>query len=176
VGVHTIGKVLLVDDEISVVRQLERAFKGLKCAVFTAGNQKEALLAIEQKPDLSVVDIRLGSENGLDLVLELKNHHPHVVIVLSGSISLNDRFRAGRAGADFLLEKPCSASEILERAETGNSLSPDDPLEISLTEAVDSRIDRALADSNGNISEAARRLKIRRWTLQKKLRKRVGRI
>ena len=175
-GERSIESVLIVDDDPGVTGALKRVLCSMRLEVFTAANRQEALLAVERKPDLSVVDVYLADEDGLDLIVELKRSHRHCVVVLGGRISAEDRFRAGRAGADILLEKPCSASEILHRARTGEALPHGSSHEVTLAAAVEYRIDRALADSKGNISEASRRLQISRWALQKRLRKRQGKV
>jgi len=67
-------RVLVVDDEKNIRRTLAVCLEGLGCAVSEAGTAAAALEALARAPhDLAFLDLRLGSENGLDLL------HPLVV-------------------------------------------------------------------------------------------------
>jgi len=74
-----------------------------------------------------------------------------------------------RLGAINYLTKPADADEI-EAALQGKRPPPMDDVP-SLDRRNGSNLNRILADCSGNISEAARRLKMHRRTLQRKLQK-----
>ena len=75
-----------------------------------------------------------------------------------------------RAGADIVVFKPITFSEIKARIQGGNLNEPCDEVP-TLARAEWEHISRVLADCNGNVSEAARRLGIYRSSLQRRLRK-----
>ena len=91
------------------------------------------------------------------------------MVVLTGYGTIGTAVEAIRLGAINYLNKPADADEI-EAALQGKRPPPmaDVP---SLDRQEWEYLNRILADCNGNISEAARRLKMHRRTLQRKLQK-----
>jgi len=162
--------ILVVDDDEQVLRLWKRTARGHN--VFTATDAATARqLANAEGPDLAIVDLRLGGASGVDLIRELKRDLPDLVVVLySGYLSVATAVAAVRAGADLVVFKPVTFHEILQRLET----TSDEPgLEDTptLARAEWEHITRVLADCNGNVSMAARRLGIYRSSLQRRLRK-----
>jgi DNA-binding NarL/FixJ family response regulator len=80
-----------------------------------AAHAREVLAAIEQtRPDLLLLDLRLGDGDGLDLLLQLKNLFPRLpVLVLSQSDEDLYAERAIRAGARGYLMKEEATEEVL---------------------------------------------------------------
>jgi two-component system response regulator RegA len=161
----------VVDDDPSILASLGRIF-GRHRTTFTASDPTSAMdLARREQPDLAIVDLRLGTSSGVDLVRELKATRPEITIALiSGYLSIDLTVHAVHAGADFVISKPVSAREIITRVERGIP-APDLGETPTLSEATSQHIARVLSDCNGNISEAARRLGICRSSLQRRLRK-----
>jgi two-component system response regulator RegA len=142
--------------------------------VFTATTTQEAAaVARREKPDLIVVDLRVGSSSGLDVVRELRAEMPSSLFALvSGYLTTDVTVAAVRAGADVVLTKPVTAVEIVRRLEDDSLEEEDDEdLTPTLAQAEAEHIARVMADCNGNISEAARRLGIYRSSLQRRLRR-----
>src|SRR4051812_14953569 len=110
----SIHRVLVVDDDESLLRSWRRRI-GRPHSVFTATEPASALaLARAHGPDLAIVDMRLGSSSGLDVVREIRRDHPNILIVLgSGYLSVATAVAAVRAGADHVVFKPFTFSEIL---------------------------------------------------------------
>ena len=167
--------ILLVDDEDLFRDRLRRAFANRGFSVFEAADYHEAMARIEEQlPDMAVVDLRMPGKSGLEVVRDAKKIHPGIVIVvLTGYGSIATATEAIRLGADSYLPKPADVDDIL-RAFSGaaelEALGSDDDFETpSLARAEWEHINRVLADCNGNISEAAKRLGLHRRTLQRKL-------
>jgi len=117
------------------------------------------------------VDLRLGNASGIDLIRELKRDLPDLMVVLcSGYLSVAAAVAAVRAGADIVVFKPITFREILQRIEESTE-EPDLEDTPTLARAEWEHIMRVLADCNGNVSMAARRLGIYRSSLQRRLRK-----
>ena len=71
-----------------------------------------------ERPDLAIVDLRLGNASGIDLIRELKRDLPDLMVVLcSGYLSVAAAVAAVRAGADIVVFKPITFREILQRIE-----------------------------------------------------------
>jgi two-component system, response regulator RegA len=164
---------LFVDDDPTQLTMWSRV-AGRDRRVLTATDAATALsLARDEAPDLAVVDMRLGEASGIDLVAELRRTLTTAKIVLcSGYLSVETAIAAVRAGADDVLFKPCTIGEILQRLDddTG-SHEPELDRPPTLARIEWEHIARVLADCDGNISAAARRLGIYRSTLQRKLRR-----
>ncbi len=168
---------LLVDDDAVFRTRLARAFRDRGWDVRVASNYDEALtLAREDSPEYALVDLRMPGRSGLEVVRDLNAHDASTrIIVLTGYGSIATAVEAMRLGAASYLTKPADADDILAaftRATlpplTTTSIEYDAP---SLARAEWEHIHRVLADSAGNVSEAARRLGLHRRSLQRKLQK-----
>jgi two-component system response regulator RegA len=163
--------VLVVDDDERVLVTYDR-YRARGRNVLTASNSDAACeVARNAKPDLAVVDLQLGKECGIDLIRKLKELSPStIVVMLSGYASVESTVQAMRAGAEDVLIKPVSLTEIMRRLE--HEGDPLDAIETpTLERAQWEHVQRVLADCDGNITHAARRLGVERSTLQRWLRK-----
>lgn len=169
-------RILVVDDDRVLRESLGRAFAKRGFDSHGASCFDEAVAAVaEHRPELAVIDLRMQGPNGLDLVRHLAEHHSDIkTVVLTGYGSIATALEAVRLGAVNYLPKPADIQEIL--AAFDPSASPDASEQSlpapSLARAEWEHINRVLADCDGNISEAARRLGLHRRSLQRKLQKR----
>ena len=114
-------RVLLIDDHRSILWGLERLIESGKPAmevVGTATNCAEALKLIDTAaPDLILLDIGLGNENGVDEIPNLLARSHAKILVLTGlrDESLHDK--AVLAGASGVIEKEAPAETILAAIE-----------------------------------------------------------
>jgi two-component system response regulator RegA len=164
-------RILIVDDDESFRLALRNAFLRRGYEVFLAGSPADAAQTLGQMVlDYAVVDLRMPGGSGLDLVQALRAlPHPPSVVVLTGYGTIGTAVEAVRLGAINYLNKPADADEIEaalqgKRPPEGNDIPSLDRQEWEY-------LNRILADCSGNISEAARRLKMHRRTLQRKLQK-----
>jgi two-component system response regulator RegA len=173
--------VLLVDDDEVFRSRLARAFRDRGWEVREAGDLGDALAAAEEEtPEYVVVDLRLPGGSGLEAVRRLKAlDATTAIVVLTGYGSIATGLDALRLGAAHYLTKPADVDEVIAgfgRAGGGATDAdvslPDPTLDTpSLARVEWEHINRVLADSSGNISEAARRLGLHRRSLQRKLAK-----
>jgi two-component system nitrate/nitrite response regulator NarL len=114
-------RVLIIDDHRSILWGLERLIESGKPAmqvVGTATSCAEALKVIDEAaPDLILLDIGLGDENGVDEIPNLMARSHAKILVLTGirDESLHDK--AVLAGASGVVEKEASAETILAAIE-----------------------------------------------------------
>jgi DNA-binding response OmpR family regulator len=81
-----------------------------------AGRREMTLLMAEERFNLIVLDLRLGSEDGLDLLLELRSRSDIPVIIITGHRRDEiDRVVGLELGADDYLTKPFGLRELLAR-------------------------------------------------------------
>jgi two-component system response regulator RegA len=164
--------VLVVDDDESLCRALERDFRRLGWRVSAETTFAGARACLREGSfDLVVVDVQLGQDSGLDLIASAIARAPSIgVVVASAYASIPLAVDAVHLGAINVVAKPITADSILsalDRPKRAHELSLP-----SLDRHEWEHLQRALHDSRGNISEAARRLSISRRTLQRKLQKR----
>ncbi len=170
------GTLLIVDDDAPFRAALAAAFTRRAWSVSTASSPAEALaLATVVRFTHAVLDLRMPGGSGLDLLRELTTLHPGIsVVLLTGYGSIPTAIEAIKRGAVNYLTKPAEPAEIeaaFGESEPAEAPVPDDNAVPSLDRAQWEHLQRVLADCNGNISEAARRLNMHRRSLQRKLQK-----
>ena len=168
-------RLLIVDDDETHRTRLARALSRRGYPVVVAADGDEALgLARSYPLGFCCVDLRMPKRSGLEVVRELKALQPQaVVVVLTGYGSIATAVEAIRMGATHYLTKPADANDLLAafaRASQASS-TPIEHEVPSLARAEWEHINRVLADCGGNISQAARLLRIQRKSLQRKLAK-----
>lgn len=169
--------ILLVDDDDVFRERLARALRDRGYNVTEAGDlHGVADAARDAQPDYALVDLRLPSGSGLDVVRILKRVTPQaVIVVLTGYGSIATALDAIALGAAHYLSKPAGVDEILAaftRQSSPAAVAPRPAIPVpSLARVEWEHINRVLADVDGNVSEAARRLGIHRRSLQRKLSK-----
>jgi CheY-like chemotaxis protein len=111
------GSVAVVDDEVDVIRTYELLFKSRKIHLsFTALDGPEAIEKfknIDPRPSVVIIDYRLPSINGLDVVKAILGMEPKTkIIFISGDEG--SRQAALDAGATMFMKKPTPIKEITE--------------------------------------------------------------
>jgi two-component system, response regulator RegA len=166
---------LLVNDDVVYCRVLGDALRKHDYEVYIAHDLTTALrLARQQQPEFAVVDLRIGNESGLELVKHLAGMDENTrIVILIGYASIATAVEAIKLGAVHYLTKPANADEIvdaLQRAEGDISVAlSGQPLSVRRLEW--EHLQKVLLEHNGNISAAARALKMHRRTLQRKIAK-----
>ncbi len=166
---------LLVDDEEVFCKVLAKALAQRGFEVTCARDCGQATrAATEIRPDDAVVDLRIGTESGLTLIPTLKNINPDMrILVLTGYASIATAVEAIKLGATHYLSKPVDADDIVAHLNK-QAGDPDTPVahqRMSVDRMEWEYIQKTLAEHDGNISAAARALKMHRRTLQRKLAK-----
>jgi DNA-binding NtrC family response regulator len=114
-------RLLIVDDEVSLLRPLARYFTKLEWQVTTAREAEEAEALVELREfDLVILDIQLSrfGRGGMDLLEQIRASHPQLpVIVLSGFVD-EASSEARRRGASAVLRKPCLLPDLAQTAFT----------------------------------------------------------
>ena len=167
---------LLVDDDEIYCEVLGSALTRRNYAVSIAHNLSTALqLARDTEPEYAVVDLRIGTESGLELVKQLAALDENTrIIMLTGYASVATAVESIKLGAVHYLTKPATADEVvaaLHREEGDATVEPSgQPLSVKRLEW--EHVQKVLNEHDGNISAAARALNMHRRTLQRKLAKR----
>lgn len=116
--------VLVVDDENGILVTLAAILKGHGFTVFTARSGEEAVdVAYNVAPDWVVSDVIMGTLNGVEAAIRIRELCPDTQIMLfSGNALTNDLMaEAHSRGHHFdILAKPVDPSELIQRL-TGDS-------------------------------------------------------
>ena len=110
------ARILVVDDEIEIVRALRRSLMAHGYEVFTAGSGEEALEAIiRYRPDLMLLDLGLPGISGLEVCKRVRAQSNLPIIILSVKDAERDKVQALDLGADDYVPKPFGVDEVLAR-------------------------------------------------------------
>jgi two-component system KDP operon response regulator KdpE len=110
------ARILVVDDEIEILRALQRSLVAHGYEVFTASNGEDALLSIAQyRPDLMLLDLGLPGMSGLEVCKQVREQSNMPIIVLSIKDAERDKVLALDLGADDYVSKPFGMNEVLAR-------------------------------------------------------------
>jgi two-component system response regulator PhoP len=110
-------RVLVVEDETQLRRQLTERLAGEGWQVNASGDGKEGLyLASEYVFDAAIVDLGLPGLSGLDIIRRLRASGNTVpILVLTARARWQDKVEGLEAGADDYLAKPFQMEELLAR-------------------------------------------------------------
>ncbi len=110
------SRILVVDDELSMLEILEMMLEEEGYDVTTADSGKRACSLLKtHKYDLVLCDIRLGDINGIDVLRVAKKYYPDcVVIMISAYASAENAVEAMNEGAYDYLPKPFDTEELKE--------------------------------------------------------------
>jgi two-component system response regulator GlrR len=113
------ARLLIVDDDVNLLEILSIRLSSNDYRIETATDAEEALeIFTRQQIDLSIIDLQLARENGLDLMDKLHEIGPHIpVIILTAYGSIESTVEAMKRGAFNYLTKPFDPRELLFQIE-----------------------------------------------------------
>jgi DNA-binding response OmpR family regulator len=109
--------ILLVEDSPQLVAFLQRMLSEEGYDVREARDGETGLSsALENEPDLVILDVGLPKRNGFEVVRELRRQGIHApTLMLSARAEVADRVHGLESGADDYLTKPFEADELVAR-------------------------------------------------------------
>ena len=109
--------VLVVDDEPVLAEMVSMALRYEGWNITTAADGASAISAARgTRPDAVVLDIMLPDMSGLDVLRQLREHSPHLpVLLLTAKDAVEDRIAGLTAGGDDYVTKPFSIEEVVLR-------------------------------------------------------------
>jgi two-component system, OmpR family, response regulator len=112
------ARILVVDDEASIVDAVATALRYEGFAVEEARNGGDALAAVERfKPNLLILDWRLPDIEGIDVCRRLRARGLETpILFLTATDGVEDKAEALTAGGSDYVTKPFSLDEISTRA------------------------------------------------------------
>jgi NtrC-family two-component system response regulator AlgB len=107
-------RIIVIDDELNLRRNIVPVLKGMGHEVSAAGNSRSALQEFERETfDVALLDLRLGEENGLELMSKLLKAQPRVAIIVTTAFAtIETAVEAMRQGAFDYLAKPFTPEQL----------------------------------------------------------------
>ncbi|MDQ1446603.1 MAG: two-component system, OmpR family, response regulator CpxR [Acidimicrobiaceae bacterium] len=109
------SRVLVVDDDSSILWLLNRVLTANGYEVIEAADGLEAVAALDHAPDVVILDRMLAGMDGLEVLAEIRRRGDTPVLLLSALSGEADRVRGLDLGADDYLGKPFSVAELEAR-------------------------------------------------------------
>ncbi len=110
-------RILIVEDDLEIVQLLEIHLKDFPAEIIKAHNGEDGLnLALEEKPDLMLLDISLPKMDGIEVCQKVRNSGiTTAIVMLTARTEEIDRVLGLEVGADDYITKPFSVRELLAR-------------------------------------------------------------
>ena len=148
-------RVLVVDDEPSIVRALRINLAARKYEVSTATDGASGLAAVARdRPDVMILDLGLPDMDGTEVIRGVRGWSSTPITVLSVWGQENQKVAALDAGADDYVTKPFGMDELLARLRAAvrrASPAPDEPVVTTEHFTVDLAAKRVTRNGNGDI-------------------------
>ncbi|SRR5258708_6924705 len=110
------ARILVIDDDVEIVRILKRSLTAHGYLVHTVGSGEEGLEALATfRPDLLLLDLGLPAMSGLEVCQRVRVLSNVPILVLSVKDTERDKVQALDLGADDYVSKPFSIDEVLAR-------------------------------------------------------------
>ena len=109
--------ILIVDDDLKLLKMLQRTLVYENLTVLTASSGEEALAVIDEKsPDLLIVDWMMPKMDGVSLIRQLRSEkNKTLVLMLTARDAIENRVDGLESGADDYLVKPFAPAELVAR-------------------------------------------------------------
>lgn len=106
--------ILIVDDEPNIRKTLGITLKAEGHQVMAVGNTKDALQEVDRRFfDVALIDLRLGTESGMDLITKFRAVCPWMKsVVITAYASIDTAVEAMRRGAFDYLPKPFTSDQV----------------------------------------------------------------
>jgi two-component system nitrogen regulation response regulator NtrX len=110
-----VAKILVVDDEINIVKTLSAILQDEGHEVYSSENAKDGLALLSKNEiDIVFLDVWLPDIDGIEVLGKIKNLFPDAaVIMISGHASIDIAVKSTRMGALDFLEKPLSMQRVI---------------------------------------------------------------
>ncbi len=111
------SRVLIIDDEQSLLTTLEMLFSSEGYEVATASDGREGVESIEREglPDLVITDIRMPDMDGMQVLRHVRKIDPWLpVVLITAQADKDDAIKACNEGAYHFLEKPFQNHKLLQ--------------------------------------------------------------
>ena len=166
----SVGRILVVDDELQVRRLMRTILVSAGYEVEDAKSGKEGIEKMSRfHPDMVLLDINMPGMGGLAACKAMRSNKDVAIIALAIHDSEEDRVTALDAGADDFVLKPFSTPELLARIRAALRRVPgfkSTPKRIRIGTLVVDFIARSIYRGNGQIHLTPKELELLRYLIQ----------
>jgi len=108
------AKIVIIDDETGMLEMMSQLARRMGHETFTYQTGKEGMAAIKSlKPELAIVDLRIGDMDGLQIIEICRRDHPSMhVVMVTGFASVENAVAAMKLGAFDYLTKPFELDDL----------------------------------------------------------------
>ena len=107
-------KILIVDDEQSIIESLTVLLKREGFNVVSANSGTDAIEKLKSSPDVVLADVRMPKVSGIDVLAETRSRLPDTpVLLMTAQASLQSAVQAVNKGAFYYIQKPFTNDELL---------------------------------------------------------------
>jgi two-component system KDP operon response regulator KdpE len=111
-------KLLIVEDDVDLVKALDLYFSRVGYSVITALNGQEGLQKLyNERPDIVLLDIAMPKMDGWEVCRRIRDMSDIPIVVLSARTQEDERVKGLKLGADDYVVKPFSLKELEARLE-----------------------------------------------------------
>ena len=120
------AKILIVDDDPSLLRLLSIRLSAAGYNVESAANAKIALGTLQHFiPQVVISDLRMEGMDGMALFEQIRVQHPNIpVVIMTAHGTIPDAINATKQGVFSFLTKPFESQELLDTVEQAIRLQP----------------------------------------------------
>ena len=108
-------KILIVDDDKSLLKMMHSYFKLKEYQVISAENGEEALGKVSEKPDLILLDINMPKLDAIEVCRRIRDKISCPILFLTARVEVEDRINGLLSGGDDYILKPFSLKELEAR-------------------------------------------------------------
>ena len=112
------NKILLIDDDPTLLDLLSQFFQEAGYEVFSAPNGTQGLkLAYNERPDLVLLDVMMPGMDGWEICARLREMTEVPIVMVTAKSSEADKLRGFLLGIDDYVTKPFSFAELVARVQ-----------------------------------------------------------
>ena len=112
------GKLLIIEDDVDLVKALELYFTRVGYDVIVAENGLEGLQKLyNERPTIVILDIAMPKMDGWEVCRRIRELSDVPIVILTARVQEDERVRGLKLGADDYVVKPFSLKELEARLE-----------------------------------------------------------
>ena len=109
------NKILIIDDEISVLNMLQTYFELMDFTVYTATNGSDGINQLSNNPDIILLDVNMPEMDGYEVCQKIRGYINIPIVFLTANIEESDKIYGLMIGGDDYILKPFSLDELNAR-------------------------------------------------------------
>jgi DNA-binding response OmpR family regulator len=157
-------KILIVDDDPTILKATEKIIKSEGYVVITAENGRDCLNSVEKEnPDIVLLDVVMPDMNGREVAIQIKKKFkPAPLIILTSGVEISsDKQSLGlELGADSYIPRPVPKRELIARVNAFSKIKLDEKKLKSMLEHVEETVRSKTAEADENAKELKENFKL----------------